>query len=61
MKKLSLVIIAIFVLSILSSCGRKCTGGWYGKRNLSETNKIQKDKKQDPYVWASEELQVEEI
>lgn len=65
MKNLLVLLITVFCLSLIASCGRpykkrkgcKGTGGWYGNRNLSQ--KVQQPTIQDLYVWmpASEEAE----
>lgn len=49
MKKVSIILLVAFVFSFLFSCGSttrrtncKGNGSWYGKRNLSSLDKIQK-------------------
>lgn len=65
MKNILVLLITVFCLSLLGSCGSspykkrkgcKGTGSWYGKRNLGQ--KVQQPTIQDLYVWmpASEEV-----
>jgi hypothetical protein len=66
---ISLILATLFIVSILSSCGRspykkrhrcKGNGSWYGHRNLGAVDKIQKVT-QKKYVWVSEEIQDKEM
>ena len=68
MKHLVLILITLFMVSILASCGssthtkrKGCNGkGWYGNRNLSNLDKV-KTVKHNKYVWVTEETEIEEI
>ncbi|BDS14835.1 hypothetical protein [Aureispira anguillae] len=63
MKNLSLLLILVFVITALASCGSspykkrkgcKGNGGWYGKRNLGAIEH-QKTSPQEIYVLANSE------
>lgn len=61
MKKLNVLLVAIFIVSILASCAttgrKKCrgNGSWYGNRNLGSIDKINKTQAQDYYVFKLDE------
>lgn len=38
MKRFSGILIVGMVLLVLTSCKRRCSGGWYGNRNLSKVD-----------------------
>ena len=38
MKRFSGILIFGMVLLVLTSCKRRCSGGWYGNRNLSKVD-----------------------
>ncbi|MDC0231621.1 hypothetical protein OAK19_06605 [Aureispira] len=68
MKNLNLILIAMLMIFILSSCGRspykkrkgcRGNGSWYGHRNLGAIDKVQKEQ-HNKYVWISEETDIEE-